>query len=882
MSQVTGGIHGNVDAFVSRWSGREGGRERSNYALFLSELCDVIGVARPDPAEASNELNDYVFERRVERGWIDLYKKGCFILEAKQSCQKGGRKAFPEGQGDLFPSRKAAAPRPLGGSFDHLMINARHQAEDYARALPDAHPYPPFILTCDVGRFIEVYADFSGNGRHYSPFPDALGFRVPLEQLDNPQIQERLQRIWQNPTSLDPAKQTAKVTRQIAGKLAEISKALEGRGFDPRAVALFLMRCLFTMFVEDVQLIRRDSFKELLKQCVLNPKRFPHEMDDLWKRMDRGEYSPAIGERLLRFNGKLFKSAKALPLTQSEIRLLSDAASADWRDLEPAIFGALFEQAIDPNERKRLGVHYTPRAYVERLVNATIMEPLSEDWSAVQAAAERALRNGSHSAAIREMEDFLKQLTTVRVLDPACGTGNFLYVALRQMKQLEGEVVKQLQDLVGEKVVAKLSETSVKPEQFFGLDANGRAVEIAELVLWIGYLQWHLRTREGAPTEPVLGDKDHIAEGDAVLSWDGYPNVHLKRDRSGKPVKVRGARNELIELYTYSNPRLPEWPEADFIVGNPPFVGGGEIRQRLGDGYAEALWKAHKHVPPAADYVMHWWDRAAELPIGENTRLRRFGFVTTKSITQVFQRRVVDRHLRHNLPISLLMAIPNHPWTKASPDAAAVKIAMTVAAAGTHDGILLNVIGETALETDEPVLKFATQEGRINSDLSIGADVTQAHRLIANEEMCHDGVKLHGKGFLISAERAAKLGLGRRSNLEKHIRPYRNGHDLTQLSRGLMVIDLFGLDAAEVRTKFPEVYQYLLEAVKPERDRNNRDSYRRYWWTFGEPRRELRPALEGIRRFIATVDTARHRIFQFLNSNIICDDKSVLIATDDA
>jgi hypothetical protein len=468
-------IRTSVDAFVSRWSGREGGRERSNYVLFLSELCDVIDAPRPEPAEASHQFNDYVFERRVERrrpdgtvegGWIDLYKKGCFILEAKQSRQKGGRKALLEGQADLFQQPTKTLQRE--GTLDHLMINARRQAEQYAQALPRDHPYPPFLLTCDVGRVIEVYSDFSGHGRHYSPFPDARSFRVELSQIADDAARDRLHRIWRDPASLDPAQQTARITREIAGKLAEISKALESRGFEARAVALFLMRCLFTMFVEDTGLIRKDSFKELLGECAAQPRRFVPEMRDLWKRMDTGDYSPAIGEKLLRFNGKLFKKADALPLTPSEIGLLMEAAAADWRDLEPAIFGTLFEQALDPKERKRLGAHYTPRAYVQRLVHATIMEPLAEDWAATQSAAERALRAGSQSIAIREIQDFLKELSSIRVLDPACGTGNFLYVALREMKQLEGEVLRQLQDIAGEDAIAKLADISISPTSSSG------------------------------------------------------------------------------------------------------------------------------------------------------------------------------------------------------------------------------------------------------------------------------------------------------------------------------------------------------------------------------------------------------------------------------
>jgi len=873
--------------FIRRWSNLDGGQERANYSLFLAELCDVIEVSRPDPALAAHDFNDYVFERRVERkrpdgkaeaGRIDLYKRGCFILEAKQSRLRGGKKVLLEGQADLFATAERGPADTAVPGLDHIMVQARRQAERYAASLPPDHPYPPFIIACDVGRAIELYADFSGHGRHYAQFPDAQQFRIELSQLASQDIRELLRAVWERPQSLDPAQKTAKVTREIAGQLAEISKALEGRGFEARSVAVFLMRCLFTMFVEDVGLLRKKGFTELLTKCLDNPTRFTFEIDDLWRHMDRGDYSPGIGERLLRFNGKLFKNATSLPLTKDEIRLLRDASDADWRDLEPAIFGTLFEQALNPIERRRLGAHYTPRVYVERVVDTTIIEPLTEDWIGHQSAAERAIRNGSTAAAIREVEDFLRHLASVRVLDPACGTGNFLYVALRRMKQLEGEALKQLQDIGGEEAVARVADISVKPEQFFGMELNKRAVEIAELVLWIGYIQWHMRTRSTVPSEPVLGSSDHVHTKDALITWSGYPHPQLKRNALGKPVPDSQGN----ETYVYPNAVNADWPEADFIVGNPPFIGGKDIRGRLGAGYAEALWSANRQMNPAADFVMYWWDRSADLLVKKGTRLRRFGFVTTNSITQVFQRRVLERHLAGTSPVSLVLAIPDHPWTKASKDAAAVRIAMTVAEAGERDGVVRIVTREADLDTDEPLVEFAEHEGKINPDLTIGVDVTKAKALVANDAICSPGVKLHGDGFIITREKVFELGLGKRPGLDRYIREYRNGRDLTSRPRGVMVLDLFGIAADQVRREFPEVYQHLLGTVKPERDRNNRASYREKWWWFGEPRRELRPAMDGLHRYIATVETMKHRVFQFMEAEVLPDNMLVAIASDDS
>ncbi|HEX2944095.1 MAG TPA: type IIL restriction-modification enzyme MmeI, partial [Rhodopila sp.] len=226
----------SADAFIARWQGREGGQERANYALFLTELCDVIGVDRPQPASASTAENDYVFERLVTRyqpdgtpgsGRIDLYKRDCFVLEAKQSRQlPGGRDNAPP----LLPGLPPASTRGVRSasrSWDVLMLNARRQAEDYARSLPSDHGWPPFLLVCDVGHVIEIYADFSGQGRNYAQFPDRQSFRIYMEDLRAPETRRLLAQIWTNPHQLDPARQTARVTRDIAERLAAVSKALE-------------------------------------------------------------------------------------------------------------------------------------------------------------------------------------------------------------------------------------------------------------------------------------------------------------------------------------------------------------------------------------------------------------------------------------------------------------------------------------------------------------------------------------------------------------------------------------------------------------------------------------------------------------------------------
>ena len=399
-----------IDAFIERWKGREGGQERANYALFLSEMCGALGLTPPDPASATTEDNDYVFERAVKEQnpdgstasrRIDLYKRGCFVLEAKQSRLKGGTKEIVV-QNDLFGSKPLPSDdritrgrRSAKASWDVYMLNARRQAEGYARALPVDHGWPPFILVCDVGHVIEVYADFSGQGKNYAQFPDRQSFRIYLEDLRQPEIRTRLSHIWKDPSSLDPARHTARVTRAIAERLADVSKALEKQKHPPEEVALFLMRCLFTMFAEDVGLLPAKAFRQILERCEKDTSKFQPIVSQLWEAMDKGEFAHVLETRVKKFNGEFFKSRDVIPLQREEIGELRRAASYDWRDVDPSIFGTLLEQALDEKERRRLGAHYTPRVYVERLVIATVIEPLRQDWGQSLATAERQKPKGA-------------------------------------------------------------------------------------------------------------------------------------------------------------------------------------------------------------------------------------------------------------------------------------------------------------------------------------------------------------------------------------------------------------------------------------------------------------------------------------------------------
>ena len=672
-----------------------------------------------------------------------------------------------------------------------------------------------------------------------------------------------------------------------------LGRSLEADGHNAERVALFLMRSLFTMFAEDIGLLPKNSFRELLRGLRGKPQTFAPMMRGLWANMNRGGFSPELGEDLLRFNGGLFEDTEAIALDADQLELLINAAEADWSAVEPAIFGTLLERALDKNERARLGAHYTPRAYVERLVLPTIVEPLRADWEAVKAAAVELAEAGDKAGAIAQLRRFHANLCGVTILDPACGTGNFLYVALEYLKRLEGEVVDLLASLGDTLVLERLPGQTVDPHQLLGIELNPRAAAITELVLWIGYLQWHFRIRgQTAPVEPILRNFKNIKCRDALLLWSREELVRgpdrrlLTRwdgaTRKSHPITGEMVPNEdaRVEITRLIDVQRAEWPKADFIIGNPPFIAGKDLRAVRGEGYAEALWSVYRQTPQAVDYVMYWWHRAGqEVSAG---RARRFGLITTNSLPQAFSRRVVQAHLEGVSGISLAFAIPNHPWVDAT-GSAAVRIAMTVGTKGRdRPGRLLEVRREALLPDGESDVELSERVGIIHADLRIGADLTRAFLLRANEGLCSPGVKLHGAGFIVTPAQAKALGLGRVPGLEQHLRPYLNGRDLTGRKRGVMAIDLFGVTEDDVRQRFPDVYQWVLERVKPEREQNNRPSYRNLWWVFGEPRRELRPALVDLNRYIATVETAKHRVFVFLEQSILPDNMLVCIADHSA
>jgi len=864
-----------IEQFITRWQ-NSSGSERANYQMFFSELCDALGVDRPN-VDGSVAVVPYCFDKHITiyhpsgkktPGYIDFYKADHFLIEAKQGSNQAGKGTAKRGTNAYLKAMEAAFV----------------QAIAYTRNVSSK---PPFLLTCDIGDHFELWMGFSGDYGGYGARQDIL-----LTDLRKEATFDLFVDIFSDPQKRNPEKIAAKVTREVAADLAELSKRLEGL-HEPQEVAHFLMRCIFTMFAEDVGLLKEHLFTKALEtRWLANPKTFKPEVEALWQAMNDGTAFGFYG-RLLRFNGGLFAESMAFDLTTDQLEVLLQAAKREWRDVEPAIFGTLLERALDTKERSKLGAHYTPRSYVERLVRPVVMEPLREQWDLVQGEVKQMLGDvdveptaAQKKKAIAVLEGFLTELRTVRILDPACGSGNFLYVTLDLIKQLESEVLRRLEDVTGQAQL-RLDIDQVNPSQFLGIELNPRAAAIADLVIWIGYLQWHFkRFGDIPPVEPVLREYKNIECRDAVLAYDGKePDIDPKtgkvRTRWGGRMMKHAVTGEMVPdpsdqivIYRYINPRPAEWQEADYVVSNPPFLGKLKMIFRLGEGYAKAIREAYRDkVPDSCDFVMYWWYKAAQLIAHSN--IKKFGFVTTNSITQTFNRRVVQEALTSSNPIHLAFAIPDHPWIN-SEDCAAVRIAMTACVGGRVSGKLELVVEEKEdLDNEDLSVVTLRKVGLIQSDLSVGADVVSVKPLKANSKLAGIGVMLGNDGFIVEP------------SIDFHgeefvIKRLTNGNDILKKSRNLRVIDFYRMNLNEAQIKAPKSFQQVLLKVKPERDLNNRISRKENWWLFAETMPKTRDSISELQRYIPVVLTAKHRVFTFLDSSVMPDVSIVAIALDDA
>jgi type II restriction/modification system DNA methylase subunit YeeA len=700
---------------------------------------------------------------------------------------------------------------------------------------------PPLLVLCDLDRII-VNTNFTGTV--------STAFEIPLESLADPRNIEIMRAVFHNPESLRPGRTSTAVTQEAAKHFAEIAAALRERGLDPAAVAHFLDRIVFCLFAEDTGLLPDMVFSRIVEKSGGDPARYGKMLGQLFDTMATGGDYGFISIR--HFNGNLFDDRSVLALTSDDIKRIASAATLDWSAVDPSIFGTLFERGLDPAKRSQLGAHFTSKADIELVVNAVVMTPLRREWDETKGIIQCLLATGKKSGGsgfgVQEklsdsklkkakgeadsiLHQFLTRLRAVKILDPACGSGNFLYVALLRLKDLEQEAAVTFPSENG----LNSYLPGVSPSQLYGIEINSYAHDLAQMTVWIGWLQWIRANGFGFPDNPILRPlTDNIRRMDAILSNNGEPP-------SGEPVE-------------------PEWPAVDFIIGNPPFLGDKLMRRELGDDYVDKLRALYAdRIPGQSDLCCYWFEKArAHIEAG---KCKRAGLLATQGIRGGANREVLKRIKDSG---GIFWAQSDRPWIL---DGANVHVSMVAFDNGEEKARTLD--GKTV--------------SSINANLSAISDLATASPLSANRGLCFLGIMKAGPFDIPDAIALEWLTTpnpnGRPSS--DVLRPRMNAMDILRRTGGGWIID-FGCDsdAGEV-ARYERPYGHVLNQVKPQRDLNRRKSLVVYWWLHGEPRPGLRKAIHSLPRFILTPEVSKHRIFVWLDSVYLPDHQTRVVARSD-
>ncbi|WP_197023003.1 class I SAM-dependent DNA methyltransferase [Xanthobacter sp. 91] len=798
-------------AFVKKWKSASLNERQTAQEHFI-DLCALVGHPTPTEDDPTGEF--FAFEKGASkvgggRGFADVWKRDHFAWEYKQK------------NGDL------------DGALLQLMR--------YAPALEN----PPLHVVCDIERF-----------RIHTAWTNTVPttYEIALDDITDPHNREILHNVFFNPEKLKPTRTRAGLTKDAADKFSTIAWRLQGRG-SPEEIAHFVNQLVFCFFAQSVGLLRGAIFTKLLRRVSQNPGKACDYLNGLFEAMEKGgEF--ALTD-IMHFNGGLFDGRRALPLDEGDIGLLIAADSLDWSLIDPTIFGTLFERFLDPKKRAQIGAHYTDADKISRIVDPVILRPLRAEWEKARTEIS-ALLEGTRTPPMRKKlrrrmtrdeaaeevrSRFIERLCELRILDPACGSGNFLYLALQGVKDIENRA-----NLDCEMLGLKSRLPAVGPEILLGIEINALAAELARTTIWIGDIQWRLRNGIRTHHVPVLRKLKAIEQADALVERVPVPEGEGQMDLLARP-EAGGAF------------RSTKWPAADFIVGNPPFLGGKLLRQGLGDNAVERLFTLYDgRVPRESDLVCYWFEQA--LAMVRNGHTQGVGLVATNSIRGGTNRKVLDQIAADS---RIFEAWSDEPWVV---DGAAVRVSLVCFGSG-----------ENVCHLDgEPV-------ARINADLTAGAvDLTKARRLRENLGVAFMG-DTKGGAFDIPGELARAwlqmpLNPNGRSNSDV-LRPWRNGMDTTRRSRDMWIID-FGWEMSEQEASLYEApFQYVKEHVLPERAKNRRDTYRERWWRHVEPRPGMWRALHGRHRIIVTPEVSRHRVFAWQSTQIVPDHKLQIIARDD-
>ena len=794
--------------FARKW-GRASLRERAGSQEHFIDVCRLVGEATPAEADPSGDF--FTFEKSLRKesggpGFADVWRKDCFAWEYK-------------------------------GLYADLNL-AYAQLQLYREALGN----PPLLVVCDFDRY-EIHTNFNNTVKRIYKFSNAdIPFDNPVDGSTLTPIQV-LRALFVKPELLQPGKSQTGLTEEAADRLVKLAADLRRRNETSREpipdqrIAKFVMQMIFCFFAADVGLIPKDAFSDLITVNKANPTAFRTYLAELFGAMrDGGSF---LMREVPRFNGGLFDDEYVPPLIADHVIMFEGLNGLDWSDIEPSIFGTLFERVIDESKRKQLGTHYTSREDIELMVEPVLMRPLRAEWEETQARARPYLDWAGQQEQDREflrerlraiLSEFQDKLVGMTVLDPACGSGNFLYVSLALLKALEKEMIAFAfaHGLDG-------FSPRVHPRQLFGIETNEYAHELASAVVWIGYLQWkHRNAFDMTGESPILQPLDNIRLADAVLDLDANGD---------------GAPGEA------------EWPSADVIIGNPPFLGSKLIRRELGDEYVDAMFEVWAdRVPRESDLCCYWFEKArSEI---ERGRAKRAGLLATQGIRGGRNRAALDRIAESG---AIFWAQSDREWTL---DGAAVRVSMV----GFDDG------AETARELD------GLEVSEIYTNLRSGeTDVTKARRLKENIGIAFMG-DTKGGPFDIP-ESDAKRFLAQpnpdgRPNSDV-VRPWINGSDITRRSRRMWIVDFPPGMAMEEAALYEAPFEYVVEKVKPTRIKSKREAYAERWWLHMEPRPGMRTAMSGLNRYIATSQVAKHRFYVWVPTDTLPANVVIAFARDD-
>ena len=789
----------NAAEFIAKWRKVEL-KERSAAQEHFLDLCRMLG--HPTPAEADPTGETFCFEKGAEKhgggdGFADVWKKDFFGWEYK------------------------GKHKDLDNAYNQLLLYR------------DALASPPLLVVCDLDRIV-VRTNFTKTV--------SVAHEIPLERLGEPRSLEILRAVFFDPEKLRPGKTSVAITQEAAQHFADMAESMRKRGLDSAEVAHFLDRVVLCLFAEDIGLLPNQIFTRITEKSGGDPAKFARFIAQLFEAMAKGgEFGL---ETILHFNGNLFDGATVPDLTADEVTRITASARLDWSSVEPSIFGTLFERGLDPAKRSQLGAHFTGKEDIDVLVDAVVMQPLRREWDETKQIVEALLTTGkkkpgaapvqlSNPAKKKAMGEaeaiiqrFLTRLQSVKVLDPACGSGNFLYVTLQKLKDLEKTVILHSMD-------SGLASffPMIGPWQLYGIELNPYAHDLAQMTVWIGWLQWLKFNGFGSPEEPIL----------RAMS----ANFQCK--------------DAILDLSDPANPAEPDWPKVDFIVGNPPFLGDKMMRRELGDDYVDKL-RAHfdGRIPGQSDLCCYWFEKArAHI---EQGHCKRAGLLATQGIRGGANREVLKRI---NETGGIFWAVSDKNWIL---DGATVHISIAAFDNGAEESRTLD--GKAVI--------------KINANLTSAANIVDAHQIQANRDISYQGPVKVGK-FDIDFETAVKLFREPNPHGKPNsdvICPLRNGQDITGRSREMFALDFFKR-SIEDASPYQKPFAHVIEFVKPLRDVSKREGRRLRWWQHGETGDAMRVAIAGLTRYVATTRVAKHRLFAWLPGNVLPDSALIIFARSD-